>query len=516
MDGAYAWNMQALAEEPVHVKNDDGTLTYTIKIRNDMKFSDGTPITAKNYLAYLLVNSTKVAMAAGGNGNAGQTVVGYDAFKAYEGEGDKVYFKGVQLIDDYTFAITYLADYADYYYVITYAAFDPTPMALYLGENDIVVNENNECGLSDDFYKKENKNGVDAYVMADVINENLKWDSAIPYSGPYVVSNYDASSLTATLTLNPNYPGDDARGKASIETLTYVKIIDETQNDQLLKGEIDIIAGVTGGDVTKAALKIVEENPGKFAETHYDRAGYGKLGFRGDLGPTSFTSVRQAIIYTINRPEFAQTFTGGYGSVVHGPYYTGFSAYKAVEDEIILNQYAYSADSANAVLDEGGWIYNDKGQAYVAGTDAVRYKKLEGYELSPQNITFASVDGAYKTLKINGEYYMPLAINWYGTQPNSVTDQLITAWQTNPNATTEIGAYITYTSCDFQTGVYGELSQMDSYGWNGVAKLNAINFATGFNSAVYDFSFNWTIDPEMYSNYSSYYIMDEADFYENY
>lgn len=516
MDGAITWNMKALAEEPVHVKNDDGTLTYTIKIRNDMKFSDGTPITAKNYLAYLLVNSTKVAMAAGGNGNAGQTVVGYDAFKAYEGEGDKVYFKGVQLIDDYTFAITYLADYADYYYVITYAAFDPSPMALYLGENDIVVNENNECGLSDDFYKKENKNGVDAYVMADVINENLKWDSAIPYSGPYVVSNYDASSLTATLTLNPNYPGDDARGKASIETITYVKIISETQNDQLLKGEIDIIAGVTGGDDTKAALKIVEDNPGKFAETHYDRAGYGKLGFRGDLGPTSFTSVRQAIIYTINRPEFAQTFTGGYGSVVHGPYYTGFSAYKAVEDEIILNQYAYSADSANAVLDEGGWIYNDKGQAYVAGTDAVRYKKLEGYELSPQNITFESVDGAYKTLKINGEYYMPLAINWYGTQPNNVTDQLITAWQTNPNATTEIGAYITYTSCDFQTGVYGELSQMESYGWNGVAKLNAINFATGFNSAVYDFSWNWTIDPEMYSNYSAYYIMDEADFFENY
>ena len=64
-DGSYAWNMMAVAEEPTHVKNEDGTLTYTIKIRDDMKFSDGTPITAKNYLAYLLVNSTKVAMAAG-------------------------------------------------------------------------------------------------------------------------------------------------------------------------------------------------------------------------------------------------------------------------------------------------------------------------------------------------------------------------------------------------------------------------------------------------------------------
>ena len=75
----------AVAEEPTHVKNEDGTLTYTIKIRDDMKFSDGTPITAKNYIASLLANSTNVAVAAGGNGNAGQVVEGFDEFKAYEG-----------------------------------------------------------------------------------------------------------------------------------------------------------------------------------------------------------------------------------------------------------------------------------------------------------------------------------------------------------------------------------------------------------------------------------------------
>lgn len=127
-DGSYAWNMMAVAEEPTHVKNEDGTLTYTIKIRDDMKFSDGTPITAKNYIASLLANSTNVAVAAGGNGNEGQVVEGFDEFKAYEGEGDPVYFKGVQLIDDYTFAITYQADYANYYYLITFAGFSPAPM----------------------------------------------------------------------------------------------------------------------------------------------------------------------------------------------------------------------------------------------------------------------------------------------------------------------------------------------------------------------------------------------------
>ncbi len=520
-DGSLMWNMQALAEVPASVKNDDGTLTYTIKVRDDMVFSDGSKINAKNYIAGVLANSTQVAVAAGGTGVSGLNFVGYDAFKAFDGTNDGVdgaskYFTGVKLIDEYTFSVTLLADYADYYYSMNYAGFSPSPMALYLGENDIVVAEDGSCGLSDGFYAKAEKDGAEVYTMADVIVNNLKWDSKLPYSGPYTVSNYDASALIATLSLNPNYPGDDARGKASIETITYVKIISETQMDQFTTGQVDVLAGITGGEETKAALALVEAEPAKYAETHYDRAGYGFIGLRCDLGPVSNTAVRQAMMYTINRPEFAQTFTGGYGSVVHGPYYTGFSAYQAVEDEISLNQYAYSADTANAVLDEGGWIYNDKGQEYVAGTDAIRYKKLEGYELSPQNIMYSSVDGKYKTLKINGEYYMPLAINWYGTQPNNVTDMLITAWQANENATTKIGAYITYTSCDFTTGLYGELLQIAEYGWDGVAKCCAINYATGFNSAIYDFSWNFTIDPDMYNDYSRAYFMDEADFFENY
>ena len=515
-DGAMMWNMQALAEVPTSVKNEDGTLTYTIKVRNDMKFSDGSAINAKNYVASVLANSTAVAVAAGGTGASGQLLVGFEEFKAYEGEGEKVYFEGVKLIDDYTFAVTFTADYADYYYVQSYASFGPTPLALYLGENDIVVNEDKSCGLSDGFYAKADVDGKATFTMAATIVENLKWDSNLPYSGPYVIKNYDASALVATLELNPYYPGDDARGKASIQTITYVKIVSETQMDQFTSGQVDVLAGITGGDETKAALAAVEANPEKYAETHYDRAGYGFIGLRCDLGPASFQSVRQAILYTINRPEFAQTFTGGYGTVVNGPYYTGSSAYVANKDSILLNSYAYSSDSAIAVLEKGGWTYNVKGEAFDATKDDIRYKKLEGYELTKNNIQYATTDGKYKTVKIDGAYYMPLAFNWYGTQPNNVTDMLITAWQANPNATTAIGMYITYTSCDFVSGLYGEYLQIEEYGWDGVAKCCGINYATGFTSAIYDFSFNWTIDQDMYADYSYTYFMDEADFMENY
>ena len=522
MTGTYVYNMDTLAEIPTVTEHEDGSKTYTIKIKSGLKYSDGSEITAKDYIAATLANSTAVSKAAGGTGNSGQVLVGFDAFKAYEGgevaEGASKYFEGVKLIDDYTFAVTVIADYAQYYYGYTYAAFSPNPVALYLGDNDIIVDpETKACGLSDGFYAKAEKNGVQTYTMVDVINANLKWNSNLPYSGPYVVSDYDESALIATLTLNPNYTGD-VRGNASIQTITYIKVETETQMDKFTKGEVDVIAGITGGEETKAALALVSANPDKYKETHYARAGYGKMGFRGDFGATGDIAVRQAIMYTLNRPEFAQAFTGGYGTVVHGPYYEGFGAFQANKAEFdeLLNTYTFSVDDAIAVLEEGGWIYNVEGKAFDASKDAIRYKKLSGYELSANNLQFKSTDGKYKTVKIDGSYYMPLVVNWYGTQPNNVTDLLITNWQSTKAATESIGMYITYTSCDFMSGVYGELCQMEGYGWDGVAKLSCINFATGFTSAIFDYSWNWTIDQDIYSDYSAYYIMDSADFYADY
>ena len=73
-----------------------------------------------------------------------------------------------------------------------------------------------------------------------------------------------------------------------------MKIIPETQLDQLKKGRIDVLSSVTGGEETKAALAVVDNV--RFKETHYDRAGYGKLAFRCDFGATAFAAVRRALI----------------------------------------------------------------------------------------------------------------------------------------------------------------------------------------------------------------------------
>ena len=507
--GVYRWADESIVRRHAETENEDGTKTFTVELARDLTFSDGSPIRAENYLIGLLVGSSKVMKEAGGGDAAGLTLAGYEAFNAYTGEGSEVPFSGVRLLDDYTFSVTVKKEYADYYYAIRYGAFTPQPMALY-GGRYALKDDGQGAYLEKGFYERTEKNGVSSYAMAGEITRNIANVNAgdFPYSGPYIVESYDAATRVATLKRNPNYKGDH-RGKASIDRISYVKIISETQLDQLKKGRVDVLAGVTGGEETRAALAVVDGV--KFKETHYDRAGYGKLAFRCDFGPTQFVEVRRAVMHTIDRDEFAQTFTGGYGSVVHAPYYVGSAAYLATKDRLRLNSYEYNVEKAKAELVKGGWIYNADGGEYVEG-DGVRYKKLSGYELTYNNLAFAATDNKYQTVKVDGEYYMPLVINWMGTQPNPVTDQLITAWQNNDNAGKKIGAYITYSSGDMNSALYGEYAQMPSYGFT-KARYGAVNFATGFTSAVYDQSFAWTIDPEMFDNYSTNYLRDEADFY---
>lgn len=516
--GAYVWN-ETVVKSHSETENEDGTYTVTIELNEGLTFSDGSPVTAANYVAGIVAFSTPVSVGAGHSGKSGQSFVGYDDFFAYTGEegtGSKV-FAGVRMLDDYNFSLTVSSDFYPYYFAYTYAAVSPDPLGLVLGEGVEVKDDGEGCYLSDNFYEK---NG-DEYVKAAEIAANRYDVTKYPFSGPYVISNWDASTKECTMTINPEFQGNFEGQKPSVETIVYVKIIEETQLDQLKTGGVDVLSGITGGDSTKAALEIVDgEN---FAEVHYQRAGYGKIQFECDFGPTMFPEVRQAIAYLLNRTEFCQAFTGGYGVVVDGPYSPDFDMWRAVEDDIELVDYTFSPDNAKKVLEEGGWIYNSKGEPFVegaGGVDSVRYKKLTEEEANALDIygndagnkTFKSVANTdnitYETVEINGEYYMPLAINWFGSTPNPVTDLLSTTLA-NSSDLASVGMVIRATAGDFTT-LLGNIYRDPSMGYAGTPIYGMLNLATGWNSAVYDYSFNWSSDPS-WGDYSSNKVKDPYD-----
>ena len=507
-EGGYEWN-PTVVKSHEETMNEDGTRTYTVTIYDDLKLSDGTPVTVKNYVVFPMVFSSPVGVAAAGKDHqAGMTLEGFKTFNTYdgtEGSGTKE-LAGLRMIDDYTYSITVAADYANYFYAIAYAGLSAHDVSLWIGDAD-VKDDGNGVYFTDDFYAKEG----DKYVMADhIVAASLNTDTAYPYSGPYVVKSYDSADKSAVLELNPNFKGNYEGVKPTIAKVVYKKIVSSTQLEDLKAGTLDVIAGITGGDETNEALALADGSEGKYVYTHYSRAGYGKLGFRADYGPAQFTEVRQAVAYCMDRAKFAKDFTGGYGGVVDGPYYSGSWMYKAAVDQgMILNAYATSVDSAIEVLTEGGWVYDAEGNDYVEG---VRYKKIPGDIATENDINYKSKDGAYVTTKVGDDYYMPLVLNWYGTSDNPFTDQLMTGFASNDNVIAA-GFNVQYTIGDFAP-MLDELYQAAVYGYySGSPLYSVFNFATGFTSAAYDYSYQMTIDPAMYDDYSAYYIKDQADVY---
>ncbi len=530
-EGGYQWN-DTVVKSHEEEEHEDGSKTVTIEIYDDLKFSDGSDVTAKNYLAYAMAFSTPVATeAAGRDHSAGMQYVGYKEFAAYDGTNDGVdvnakkddetsdeteapkeplyaskVFKGVRLLDTYKFAITISAEYLPYFYDLSYVSFSPAYLPLWLNDADI-VDDGEGCYLTDNFYTK---NG-DSYTYAAHINSSANNnDTTYPYSGAYVVESYDESDKSAILSLNTYFKGNYEGVKPSIGKVVYKKIVSATQMADFTSGGLDFIAGVTGGDETNEALKTIEESNGAFASIHYSRAGYGKLGFRADFGPVQFTEVRQAIAYCMDRATFAKDFTGGFGGVVDGPYYSGAWMYKeAVANGMMLDPYATSLDSAIQLLVDGGWVYDKDGNEYTSG---VRYKKLAANEVDERDINYHSKDNAYKTTKVGDYYYMPLVINWFGTADNPFTEQLVTGFMENENIK-NAGFEIQNNIGEFYP-MLDELYQQDVYGYySGEPLYSAFNFATGYNSAAYDYAYNCSLDPFYFENYSQWYIKDEADAY---
>jgi len=490
------------------VENEDGTATYVITLNEDLVFSDGSPITAKNYLYFPMVFSTPVAAdAAGRDHRAMMNFVGYDDFATYdgtEGSGSKV-MTGVRLLGDYQFSVTVSSDYYPYFYALGYASFSPTHKDLWMGDADI-ADDGEGCYITDNFY-------TDAAAHSALIKKNAaNTDTSIPYAGPYMVESYDASDKSAVLKRNPNYKGNYEGTKPQIETVIYKKIISETQLEDLKAGGVDCLAAITGGSATDEAIALVDGSNGAFVATHYSRAGYGKLGFRADYGPVQFPEVRQAIAYCMDRATFAKNFTGGYGGVVDGPYYAGSWMYKAaVKQNMMLLSYDTSVDSAIEVLEKNGWNKNAEGGEY---TEGVRYKEIPAEYATEYDKTYKSVDGKYFTTEVDGKYYMPLVLNWFGTVDNEFSDLLITGFETNDNI--KNAGMVVYRNLGDFAPMLDELYQQQVYGYySGTPMYCCFNFATGFNSAVYDYSWNMTINPSMYDDYSAYYYKDVADIYWN-
>ena len=458
-EGEFQYNDTVVASHE-ETENEDGTKTYTVTINDGLVWSDGTPITAKDYVfAILLENSDEMAGVDGYPCNTGYSYVGYDEW--LDGSADA--FAGVHLVDDMTYSLTVKAEELPYHYDITYATLRPRPLHVIAPECDVEDTENGAT-ITGDFTTE---------LLQETINNvetGYRYNPKVT-CGPYLFDNFDEASQQATLKANPEFVGDYRGVKPSIETLVIKTVSSDTMMNELESGSVDLLYSCSGGDTINAGLDLVEE--GKAADTTYMRNGYGKIQFDCSVFPTDSQNVRQAIAYCLDRNEFARQYTGGYGSVVHSFYGLAQWEYQDSVEWINenLNTYEMNVEEAKKLLEEDGWNLNADGTPY-SGT-GTRYKEVDGE-------------------------IVPLVITWCNSEGNPVSELLATML---PETMAEAGMELQATTTDFATLQNGILHAGDTM-------YNMYNLATGFataNSPWYYFS----SDEAWMGNYNTNWIADE-------
>lgn len=458
-EGEFQYNDTVVASHE-ETENEDGTKTYTVTINDGLVWSDGTPITAKDYVfAMLLENSDEMAGVDGYPCNTGYSYVGYDEW--LDGSADA--FAGVHLVDDMTYSLTVKAEELPYHFDITYATLRPRPLHVIAPECDVEDTENGAT-ITGDFTTE---------LLQETINNvetGYRYNPKVT-CGPYLFDNFDEASQQATLKANPEFVGDYRGVKPSIETLVIKTVSSDTMMNELESGSVDLLYSCSGGDTINAGLDLVEE--GKAADTTYMRNGYGKIQFDCSVFPTDSQNVRQAIAYCLDRNEFARQYTGGYGSVVHSFYGLAQWEYQDSAEWINenLNTYEMNVDAAKELLEADGWNLNADGTPY-SGT-GTRYKEVDGE-------------------------IVPLVITWCNSEGNPVSELLATML---PETMAEAGMELQATTTDFATLQNGILHAGDTM-------YNMYNLATGFataNSPWYYFS----SDEAWMGNYNTNWIADE-------
>ncbi|GMQ57419.1 ABC transporter substrate-binding protein [Vallitalea sediminicola] len=288
----------------------DNGLVHTFKLKPDLVYSDGTPLTAEDVVfTYEFYLDATAITEAGGSTNYPE------------------YLEKIEKVDDLTIKFTLL----DKYYA--------TDSLMFI-ENIL----SKDWAMKD---KPEDKT-IQQHVKDSLINNPLGY-------GPYKIVEYKENQYIK-LTVNDKFIGDVDGDKPKIKDVIVKVISDETKLDELLTANIDVLPG----SVKAENIDAVKADD-KFSYCNYPRQGYGHLTFHSDFAPVNHKEVRQAISYTIDRKIFREAFLGKYSISTEGPYTLN---YWMIDQEWVdnnLHKYTANKEKVDEILSGAGWAKGSDG-----------------------------------------------------------------------------------------------------------------------------------------------------------
>lgn len=307
-DGTYT---ERLAES-VEVSEDG--LKYTFKLKPDVKYSDGSPVTVNDYVFAMKILHDKTY--DGESDLLSLHIAGGQDY--HDGKADEI--SGLKVIDDQTIEITVNEATAYTKDALGDIAFVPES---YYGKN----------------FKRGNMDSLKALH-----------DKPIG-SGPFILKDFKPGQ-EVVFEANENY----FKGAPKVKNLIFKTTTEETMLPMLQTGEIDMDMITVGEDT-------VEEVKGMgFLDLNiFPTNGYGYIAFNHNIDKFKDQKVRKALMYGLNRAEIVEASFGPYANPISLPESSVSWAYT---DENI-EPYDFDPEKAKALLDEAGW---------TVGSDGVREK----------------------------------------------------------------------------------------------------------------------------------------------
>lgn len=323
----------SLAES--YTVSDDAT-TYTFKLRQDVKWQDGEPFTAED-VAFTYETTCHPDFGKGYD-EFSAALVGADAY--HEGKADHV--EGIKVLDTYTVEFTFANPYLD-------------AMVKF----------------------------IDKPVFAKHVWDTIpvgQWGDATELlqnpvgTGPYKVVEYVPDQYVK-MEANPDY----FKGEPLIKNFIFKVTNAETRPNEMAAGDVDM------GEVNAWRTENVKtyiDNQIPIAEIPDVNATY--MVFDTTDPILSDVSVRQAILYAIDRQSIVDALQNGHGSVTNAPMKPSSPVYPDG-----LNDYAYSVDKAKELLAQAGWTDTDNDG--FADKDGQKLHLTYTYSTNTENTQLAQV-----------------------------------------------------------------------------------------------------------------------------
>ena len=310
--------MEYVAAESVE---SDDALTWTITLREDRTWHDGTPVTAKDYVDTW--NFAAYGPNAWVNSAQLRPVLGYDAMNPAEGEPTATELAGLKIVDDRTFTVE-LAN-ADRQF----------PLQLTAGQTGLYP------------------------LPADVLADVDAWEANPVGNGAFKMEGTWSTNSPITMVAYEDYAGE----QPTVDAITFVPYIDTaTAYTDAQAGEVDLV-GIAGNQVAQAR--------NDFGEHVYelDAPGVDFLGF--DLTDERFAdpNIRRALSMAIDRDAVNEAIFGG--SQVPA---TSLTAPSMPGDPAgVCGQYCeFDPEAARALLEEAGGIEGPVELLYEIGRASCR------------------------------------------------------------------------------------------------------------------------------------------------